>query len=131
MLQIELRRRKLIYDVVILIYAIAHVYVYQCAFSTVTFVVLGVANLTDISFLREGEVHFMEEFIKRCFWKGDEIILLLEKRDHVQISKRSFQRCVNQLGLFRKNLHINSVSLSENVQQYLEENGSSHGHSKD
>ena len=30
--------------------------------------------------------------------------------------------------LFRKNLHINSVSLLEDVQQYLEENGSSHGY---
>ena len=102
---------------------------YQCAWSTVTFVVLGITNLIDIKFLREGEMHFMEEFIKRYFWKGykyDEIILLLEKRHHVQISKRSFQRYVNQLGLFRKNLHINSVSLLEDVQQYLEENGSSH-----
>ena len=101
---------------------------YQCACSTVTFVVLGIANLADISFLREGEMHFMEEFIKRYFLKGykyDEIILLLEKCHHVQISKRSFQRYVNQLGLFRKKLHINSVSLLEDVQQYLEENGSS------
>ena len=48
-LQSELRRPKLIYDVVILIYTIAHVYVYQCACSTVTFVVLGIANLIDIS----------------------------------------------------------------------------------
>ena len=73
----------------------------------------------------------MEEFIKRYFLKGykyDEIILLLEKCHHVQISKRSFQRYVNQLGLFRKKLHINSVSLLEDVQQYLEENGSSHGY---
>ena len=88
-----MRRRKLIYDVVILIYAIAHVYVYLCACSTVTFVVLGIANLNDISFLGDGEIHFIEEFIKRHFWKGykyDEIILLLEKRHHVQISKRSF-----------------------------------------
>ena len=46
----------------------------------------------------------------------------------MQISKRPFQRYVNQLGLFRKNLHINSVSLLEDVQQYLEENGSSHGY---
>ena len=79
-----------IYDVVILIYAIAHVYVCECACSTVTFVVLVNANLIDISFLREGEMHFMEKFIKRYFWKGckyDEIILLLEKRHPVQISK--------------------------------------------
>ena len=76
-------------------------------------------------------MHFMEELIKRYFWKGykyDEIILLLEKRHHVQISRRSFQIYVNQLGLFRKNWHINSVSLLEDVQQYLEENGSSHGY---
>ena len=73
----------------------------------------------------------MEELIKRCFWKGykyNEIISLLEKRHHVQICKRSFQRYVNRLVLFRKNLHINSVSLLEDVQQYLEENGSSHGY---
>ena len=90
----------------ILIYAIAHVYVYKCASSTVTFVALGIANLIDISFLREVEMHFMGELIKRYFWKGykyDEIILLLEKRHHVQISRRSFQIYVNQLGLFRKN----------------------------
>ena len=94
---------------------------YQCAWSTVTFVVLGITNLIDIKFLREGEMHFMEEFIKRYFWKGykyDRIVLLPEKRHHVQISNRSFQRYVNQLGLFRKNLHINSVSLLEDVQQY-------------
>ena len=33
-------------------------------------------------------MHFMEELIKRYFWKGykyDEIVLLLEKRHHVQI----------------------------------------------
>ena len=90
----------------ILIYAITHVYVYICASSTVTFVALGIANLISISFLREVEMHFMEELIKRYFWKGykyDEIILLLEKRHHVQISRRSFQIYVNQLGLFRKN----------------------------
>ena len=46
----------------------------------------------------------------------------------MQINKRSFQRYVSQLGLFRKNLHTNSVSLLEDVQQYLEENGSSHGY---
>ena len=46
----------------------------------------------------------------------------------MQISKRSFQGYVNRLGLFRKNLHINTVSLLEDVQQYLEENGSSHGY---
>ena len=128
----ELQRRKLIYDVVMLIYAIAHIYVYLCACSTVTFVVLGIANLV-ISFLREGEMHFLEEFIKRYFWKGykyDEINLSLEKRHHVQISKGSFQRYANQLELFRKNLLINSVSLLEDVQQYLEENGSSHGYRK-
>ena len=76
-------------------------------------------------------MHFMEERIKRYFWKGyiyDEIILLLQKHHHVQISKRSFLRCVNRLGLFRKNLHINSVSLLGDVQQYLKENGSSHGY---
>ena len=76
-------------------------------------------------------MHFMEERIKRYFWKGyiyDEIILLLQKHHHVQISKRSFLRCVNRLGLFRKNLHINSVSLLKDVQQYLEENGSRHVH---
>ena len=73
----------------------------------------------------------MEGFIKRYFWKGykyDEIISLLEKRHHVQISKRSFQRSVNRFGLFRKNLLINSVSLLEDVQQYLKENKSSHGY---
>ena len=73
----------------------------------------------------------MEELIKRYFWKGykySEIILLLEKGHHVEVSKRSFQRYVNRLGLFRKNLHISSVSLFEDVQQYLEENGSSHGY---
>ena len=73
----------------------------------------------------------MEELIKRYFWKGykyGEIILLLEKRHHVEISKRSFQRYVNRLGLFRKNLHINSVSLLEDVQQYLEGNGLNHGY---
>ena len=73
----------------------------------------------------------MEGFIKRYFWKGykyDEIISLLEKRHHGQISKRSFQRSVNRLGLFRKNLHINSVSLLEDVQQHLKENKSSHGY---
>ena len=89
----ELGRCKLIYDVVILIYAIAHVYVYQCTCSTATFVVLGIANHIDISFLREGEMHFTEEFIKRYFWKGykyNKITLLLEKRHHVQISKQSF-----------------------------------------
>ena len=81
--------------------------------------------------MREGEIHFMEELIKRYFWKGykyGEIILLLEKRHHVEISKRSFQIYVNRLGLFRKNLHISSVSLLEDVQQYLEEIGSSHGY---
>ena len=59
---------------------------YQCACSTVSFVVLGIANLkianlVDISFFREGEMHFMEDFIKTYFWKGykyDEIVLLLE-----------------------------------------------------
>ena len=69
--------------------------------------------------------------IVNCFWKDykyGEIILLLEKRHHVEISKLSFQRYVNRLGLFRKNLHINAVSLLEDVQQYLEENGSSHGY---
>ena len=73
----------------------------------------------------------MEELIKRYFWKGykyHEIILLLEKRHHVKISKRSFQRYINRLGLFRKNLHINSVSLLEDLQQYLQENESSHGY---
>ena len=73
----------------------------------------------------------MEGFIKRYFWKGykyDEIISLLEKRHRVQISKRSFQRSVNRFGLFRKNLLINSVSLLEDVQQYLKENKSSHGY---
>ena len=76
-------------------------------------------------------MHFMEELIKRYFWKCykyDEIILLLEKRHHVEISKRSFLRYVNRLGLFRKNLHNNSVSLLEDVQQYLEKNGLSHGY---
>ena len=73
----------------------------------------------------------MEELVERYFWKGykyDEIIFLLEKRYHVEISKGSFQRYVNGLGLFRKNLHINSVSLFEDVEQHLEENGSSHGY---
>ena len=73
----------------------------------------------------------MEELIKRYVWKGykyDEIIFLLEKRHHVKISRRSFQRDINRLGLFRKNLHVNSISLLEDVQQYLEENGSSHGY---
>ena len=69
--------------------------------STVTFVVLGDANLIDISFVREGEMHFMEEFIKRKGYKYDEIILSLEKCHHVQISERSFQRYVNQLRIFR------------------------------
>ena len=95
-------------------------YIYQCACSIVTFVVLGIANLIDISFLGKGEMCFTEEFIKMYFWKCykyDEIILLLENRHHVQISKRSFQSYVNQLGLFRKNLHINFVSLLEDVQQ--------------
>ena len=76
-------------------------------------------------------MHFMEGLIKRYFWKDykyDEMISSLEKRHHVQISKRSFQRSVNRLGLFKKNLHINSVSLLEDVQQYLKENGSSHGY---
>ena len=94
---------------------------YQCACPTLTFIVLFIVNLIDISFLRGGEIHFMEELIKRYFWKGykyDEIILLLEKPHHVEISKRSFQRYVNRLGLFRKNLHINSVSLLEDIQQY-------------
>ena len=102
---------------------------YQCACPTFTFIVLCIVNLIDISFLREGEIHFMEELIKRYFWKGykyGEINLLLEKRHHVEISNRSFQRYVNRRGLFRKNLHINSVSLLEYVQQYLEENVSSH-----
>ena len=91
---------------------------YQCACPDFTFIVLCIVNLIDISFLR-------------YFWKGykyGEIILLLEKCHHVEISKRSFQRYVNRLGLFRKNLHINSVSLLEDVQQYLEENRSSHGY---
>ena len=99
----DLRRCKLNYDVansftytvVILINAVAHVYVYQCACCTVTFVVLGIANIINISFLREGEWHFMEEFIESYFWKGykyDEIISLLKKHHHVEISKRSFQR---------------------------------------
>ena len=71
-------------------------------------------------------MYFVEELIKRYFWKGykyDEIVLLLEKRHHVQISKWSFQRYVNRPGLFRKIFHINSVSLLEDledVQQYLE-----------
>ena len=76
-------------------------------------------------------MHFVEERIKRYFRKGciyDEIILLLQKHHHVQISKRSFLRCVNRLGLFRKNLHINSVSLLKDVQQYLKESGSRHVH---
>ena len=76
-------------------------------------------------------MHLMEEFIKRYIWKSykhGEIILLLEKCHHVQISNRSFQRYVNQLWLLRKNLHFNSVSLLEDVQQYWEENGSSHGY---
>ena len=73
----------------------------------------------------------MEDLVERYFWKGykyDEIILLLEKRYHVEISKWSFQSYVNRLGLFRKNLHINSASLFEDVEQYLKENGSSHGY---
>ena len=81
--------------------------------------------------MREGQIHFVEELIKRYFWKSykcGDIILLLEKRHHVEISKRSFQRYVNRLRLFRKNLHINSVSLLEDVQQYLQEDGSSHGY---
>ena len=76
-------------------------------------------------------MHFMEGLIKKYFWKGDkydEIISLLGKRHHVQISKQSFQRSVNRLALFRKKLHINSVSLLGDVQQYLKENGSSHGY---
>ena len=48
----EFQRRKFNYDVVILIYAIAHVYVYQCACSAFTFLVLCIVNLIDISFLR-------------------------------------------------------------------------------
>ena len=75
--EIELRRRKLIYDVIILIYAVAHVYVYHCACPTFTFIVLSIVNLIDISFLREGEIHLMEELIKSYFWKSykyDEII---------------------------------------------------------
>ena len=129
--KIVLLRRKLIYGVVILISALAHVYVYQCACPAFTFIVLCIVNLIDISFLREGEIYFMEELIKRYFWKGykyGEIILYLEKRHHVEISKRLFQRYVNRLGLFRKNLHIISASLLEDTQQYLEENGSSHGY---
>ena len=105
-----------------MIYATAHVYVYHCACPTFSFIVLCIANLIDISFLREGEIHFMEELIKRYFWKDykyGEIILLLEKRHHVEISKRSFQRYVNRLGLFRKNFYINSLSLLEDVEQYL------------
>ena len=35
---------------------------------------------------------------------------------------------LHQLGSFRKNLHINSISLLEDVQQYLEENEWSHGY---
>ena len=104
---------------------------YHCACRAFSFFVLCIVNLIDISFLREGEIHFMEEVIKRYFWKSykyGEIILLLEKRHHVEISKRSFQRYVNRLGLFRKNLHINSLSLLEDAQQYLEKNGSSHGY---
>ena len=104
---------------------------YPCACSIVTFFLLGTANLIDISFLREVEMHFMEEFIKRYFWEGyryEKIVLLLEKHPHAQISKRLFQRYVNQLRLYRKNLHINFVSLLEDVQQYLAENGSSHGY---
>ena len=45
---IESRRPKLIYDVVILNYDTVHVYVYQCACSTVTFAALGIGNLIDI-----------------------------------------------------------------------------------
>ena len=44
------------------------------------------------------------------------------------IIKQSFQKSANSIGLFRKHLQINSVSLLEEVQQYLEENGSSHGY---
>ena len=46
----------------------------------------------------------------------------------MQISKRSFERYLNRLRLFRKNLHTNPVSLLKDAQQYLEENGSSHGY---
>ena len=46
----------------------------------------------------------------------------------MQISKRSFQRSVNRLALFRKNLHISFASLLGDAQQYLKENGSSHGY---
>ena len=110
---------------IILIDAVADVYVYQWACPIFIVIVLCIVNLIDVSFLREGKTYFMEELIKRYFWKGykyGEIILLLEKRKSVQ------KTYVNRLGLFRKNLHINSVSLLEDVQQYLEENGSSHGY---
>lgn len=50
----------------------------------------SLVTLIDISLLKEGEVCFMEERIKRYFRKGYkylEIILFLDKRQHMQLSK--------------------------------------------
>ena len=54
----------------------------------------------------------MEERIKRYFRKGYkylEIILFLDKRQHMQLSKWSFQRYVNRVELLEKNFHTGSI----------------------
>ena len=104
---------------------------YLCACSTVTFVVLAIANFNDISFLRErGKCISLKDLLKGISGKTINKMKLFYCLKSVtmckSVSKRSFQRYINQLGSFRKNLRINSVSLSEDVQQNLEEHRSSH-----
>ena len=84
--------------------------------------------LTDFNLLREEEINFMEELIKRYFGKAIKTMKLFYCLTSVIICERSFQRYVNRPGLFRKKLLIDSVSLFEDVQIYLEENGSNHGY---
>ena len=84
--------------------------------------------LTDVNLLREEEINFMEDLNKRYFGKAIKTMKLFYCLTSVIICERSFQRYVNRPGLFRKKLLIDSVSLFEDVQIYLEENGSNRGY---
>ena len=73
----------------------------------------------------------MENLVERYFWNGyryDEIIMLLKKQHHIQISKRTLQRYLNHIGLSRRSRPLDSNALLADVHQYLQENGDSHGY---
>ena len=122
-----MRRCKLTYHVVILIYAIVYVYLYQGTCPTLKTILI-------LAFWEREKYILWKNLLKGISGKAKnttKIILLLEKRHHVEISKRSFNSLRDvplDLDYLKKNLHIYFVSLLEDLQQYLEENGSSHGY---